>query len=1287
MRVWKLINNILGKIYLTFAIFIVILAVLVTLLRALTPILTRYKANFTQLAEHYLEKPVEIGRVKAGLRGFQPVLDLHSVLVLNKPKGHVVFRIHDLQVGLDILQSLKQHKIIVSRLYLNGMQLKLQQDRKSDWQVQGLSLQARATGNAASIEFNDILSWLLSQPQLVLEDIDLTIAPYKKRIHHIQDLDLALTNSLTLHQLRGQANLSGHHSPIDLAIDLTGSADAINKLQGHFYLHGVKIPVVSWLNDKSFYGFYCRQGNFSFQLWGNWQNQSFNDLQTKIDFSNVVLNDSSKKKTFNLQNLEAEMAFSYKKSHVWQLSGQNMQVTINGHQWPETEFMLNVKTGKQTQINSTVKYLRLNDITPLLEGLTTIPQKTQDVINALQPHGDLNNIQLQYQQKNKKIYYHLVSTFDQLAMKSYQKIPGYSGLAGKINLNQSQGILQLSTKNANLDYPQLFNEPFVLTNLQSNIQWKKNDKGIELQMFGTKLSDSNFDLLANMQLEIDNDMKKSKIALLSQYNIKHLDQLKTYLPKKMLRKKLYVWLQHAFPAGQAATGKILIGGKLMNFPYVKNRGQFIVDTHLQDLQLNFAKHWPSIDHLTGHLVFHKNMMRFKAESGDLMQQPITSLTATIPDMAAHPQSILAVDTSIKLKQLETAREYIFSSPLKKTIGKSIAPMQFDGAGKLHLKLTVPLHTAKTKVKADLSIVDTQLTFPKWRLQFKHLNGLLHFTDKIVSAKDIRAQFYGKPITTNISTINHNQQHYTQITSRTTMKLSDLKDYFSLHSLRFIDGTTNIKTTVDIARGGDTHVIMSSNFKGVNVAMPSPFGKKPAQARRFHVDAYLHDKQPPLIRIVYGNLVGGLIGYRLHKGESVFDRAVIHFGKGGYLLQKQSGIFLNGNLSNFNWDDWKKFFQTYYNQSTEKKSDKRDSAIKQINMNIGKLEAVHQVINNIHIQISRRVSDWLIYMTSRKISGVLQIPYAWRKQGIFGQFDHLQLQTFEDGKASNLKKLNPNDFIALKLSANDFSYGKKDYGQVTLNMSPIKQGIKIDQLSIVNNAYVLNTHGRWTEANKKDESSFSGSIYTDNLGDLFKKQDFSDHLYQGKGTANFSLSWPGAPSDFQTNSLQGAIQLDFTDGAIIGLGQNTNKKIGLGKLINILSVQSILKRLTLNFSDLDESGYSFSTLRGDLAIKNGNILTNNLYLDGSVAELYLAGKVGLINKDYDIDLKVSPYVTSSLPLIATIAGGPLAGVATWAVSKIARSGIEQVVSYYYHITGTWEHPKIIELKKDNSNSTH
>ena len=278
-------------------------------------------------------------------------------------------------------------------------------------------------------------------------------------------------------------------------------------------------------------------------------------------------------------------------------------------------------------------------------------------------------------------------------------------------------------------------------------------------------------------------------------------------------------------------------------------------------------------------------------------------------------------------------------------------------------------------------------------------------------------------------------------------------------------------------------------------------------------------------------------------------------------------------------------------------------------------------------------------------------------------------------------MDPAKIIPLKLTVNDFSYAGRTFGSMSLAVSSVKNGLHINELSIKNNIYQLNTQGEWLRIKGKDQSSFSGSLVSTDLGKLLKEEKFTTHLSGGDGHANFTLAWPDSPSNFQSMNLEGDIDAEFSDGTITGLDAATNEKIGLGKLINALSFQSIAQHLTFNFKEKD--GFYFSVAKGRVDIKNSRLNTNNFYVDGPVAEIYMNGSIGLKAQDYDLSIKINPYFTSSLPIIAALAINPLVGAATWAASKVVRYGLEKAIVYEYHVGGTWKAPVITSPNQTNA----
>ena len=84
------------------------------------------------------------------------------------------------------------------------------------------------------------------------------------------------------------------------------------------------------------------------------------------------------------------------------------------------------------------------------------------------------------------------------------------------------------------------------------------------------------------------------------------------------------------------------------------------------------------------------------------------------------------------------------------------------------------------------------------------------------------------------------------------------------------------------------------------------------------------------------------------------------------------------------------------------------------------------------------------------------------------------------------------------------------------------------------------------------------------------------------------------------------------------------------------------------------------------------------MDGPVANIKISGDLNVLDRWYDLELKVYPYITASLPVVATIAGGPLAGVATWAANHMINQGMQQISGYTYQITGPWQQPVVQQV---------
>jgi uncharacterized protein YhdP len=138
--------------------------------------------------------------------------------------------------------------------------------------------------------------------------------------------------------------------------------------------------------------------------------------------------------------------------------------------------------------------------------------------------------------------------------------------------------------------------------------------------------------------------------------------------------------------------------------------------------------------------------------------------------------------------------------------------------------------------------------------------------------------------------------------------------------------------------------------------------------------------------------------------------------------------------------------------------------------------------------------------------------------------------------------------------------------------------------------------------------------------------------------------------------------------------------GAGRLLGLLSMQSIPRRLFLDFSDLFKKGYSFDKLEGTFLLNDGSAFTRDLKIYGPAADIEIVGRTGLVEQDYDELVSVIPHLSSTLPIAGAIAGGPGVGAAVLLAERLLGSQVNQLSKVQYQVTGSWDDPQYTRFEK-------
>jgi uncharacterized protein YhdP len=146
------------------------------------------------------------------------------------------------------------------------------------------------------------------------------------------------------------------------------------------------------------------------------------------------------------------------------------------------------------------------------------------------------------------------------------------------------------------------------------------------------------------------------------------------------------------------------------------------------------------------------------------------------------------------------------------------------------------------------------------------------------------------------------------------------------------------------------------------------------------------------------------------------------------------------------------------------------------------------------------------------------------------------------------------------------------------------------------------------------------------------------------------------------------------------GQFLKVDAGAARLLGVLSLQSLPRRLLLDFRDLYQEGFAFDNIAGELRLASGVAHINGLRMRGVQATVLMDGQADLQRETQDLRVFVVPEINAGAASLAYAAINPAIGLGTFVAQWLLRRPLIAANTREFHVTGGWDDPKVERVER-------
>ena len=750
--------------------------------------------------------------------------------------------------------------------------------------------------------------------------------------------------------------------------------------------------------------------------------------------------------------------------------------------------------------------------------------------------------------------------------------------------------------------------------------------------------------------------------------------------------------------------------------------------------------WPALTELGGELIFERSSMQVRGASGGFAGRPglrLSKVDARIADLAHTVVSVNA-DARGPLPELLALMS---TSPLGGMTGNALEQASGTGPADFRLRLTLPISDiAKSKVQGSVTLAGNELRITPDTPTLSRVRGVVQFTETGFSLNAVQAQALGGAVRLEggMRALPANApatESAVQLRAQGTATAEGLQQATQLGMLsqlaRQATGSTPYAMTLAFRRGVP-EVQVTTNLQGLALALPAPLGKTAESSLPLRFEMQVARESlagltqqvaagatpPPLrdqLTLDLGTLGSATYVRDISGPQARVLRGAIGLGlaAGESAPMPAQGVAANISQGKLDVDAWEDVL-TQATGGAGSTANAGHGVARQgaapasagpgagagvaqeylpttLALRARELTLQGRTLHNVVAGALRDGTTWRANLDATELNGYLE--YRQPDGGdvpsgrLFARLSRVNMPQSDVHQVEALLDEQPGALPALDIVVDDFELRGKRLGRVEMEAQNrggdgAQREWRLSKFNILAPEASLTANGNWAvlatagagprAPERRTVLNFKLDIR--DSGDLLARMGMANVVRRGKGRMEGQVAWIGAPFSPDYRSMTGQINLNIES------GQFLKADPGLAKLLGVLSLQSLPRRLTLDFRDVFSEGFAFDFVRGDVRIEQGVATTNNLQMKGVNAAVLMEGSANIDHETQDLRVVVVPEINAMTASLVATAINPVIGLGSFLAQVFLRGPLIEAATQEFRIDGTWTDPRVVRVPR-------